>query len=356
MLNNYGAVLQAYALQSYLCKNNHCDVEVINFTTDAHLKADRILKWGKGSFFRNLVLFIFTLLHYPALQKRRIRTHAFKYNYFCLSQRYESIEKILNNPPQKDIHISGSDQVFNPSSVYMPVYYLSFTKGRAKKIAYAPSFGISKFSLQQKNTIRNAISDFDALSCRESSGAELLKELTGKEIPIVLDPTLILSSDDWKKVSVKPSINSKYILIYDLNGGYNLIKIAKRIQQATKYNIVCITGNVAKFYNGCKQIFSAGPGEFVGWFENAEYVVTDSFHGTMFSLIFGKPFNTYIATPSSATRIYSILNQLGLTDRIIENGKAHDFVYGKEIIYKIPDLSLISQPSIDFINQNIING
>ncbi|WP_147382965.1 polysaccharide pyruvyl transferase family protein [Parabacteroides sp. TM07-1AC] len=354
MLNNYGAVLQAYALQTFLSKYKNCEVEIINFKTDKHLRADRLFKPREG-LLRNLVFVFLTLLHYCALSKRRKRTHKFKQDFYNLSQTYSSVDELLSNPPKKDIHVSGSDQVFNPTSEYMPIYYLQFPKGDSKKVAYAPSFGISKFTQQQKESIRNFICDFDALSCREVTGANLLSELTGKEIPVVVDPTLLLSSSDWSKIAVQPNIKVKYIFVYDLNGGNNLIHIAKRIQQVTGYKIICVTGNIAKFYKGCTQVYSAGPCEFVGWFKNAEYVVTDSFHGTMFSLIWGKPFFTYIATMSSATRIYSILSQLGLRDRIVENGKVSEFTYNQPQEFQAIDYSRILVNSIRFINNEILN-
>lgn len=323
---NYGAVLQAFALQYYLQQEHDADVEIIDFTTPNHLLDHKVIKKQKT---RNLIKIIayyfFSLIHYRQIKKRISRTWEFKKLYFKFTRRYSTIEDVLNNFPQKDIYITGSDQVFNPNARYVPVYYLNFKKGNSKKIAYAPSFGISEFTDEITNKIAAYVNDFDFLSCRESVGAEYLSKLTGKSIPVVVDPVLLIDEDQWAKVAVEPNYKKEYIFIYDLNGADALIKIAKDIQKNTGLPIVCLTGNRMKIYSVNKQIYDAGPAEFVGWIKCAKYIVTDSFHGTMFSLIFKKQFFTYIALEKTSSRIRNILREVNLSNRIITKQSLAEF-------------------------------
>lgn len=341
---NYGAVLQAFALQRYLQKQQNTDVEIIDFTTANHLLEHQVFRKQKT---RNPIKFIayyiLTLLRYRHIKKRINNTWEFKKRYFRYTRRYSTIEDVLKNHPQEDIYITGSDQVFNPNAKYVPVYYLNFDKGNSKKVAYAPSFGISQFSDDISAKISNYIDDFDFLSCREPAGAEYLSKLTGKSVPVVVDPVMLISETEWGEVAVKPKYNENYILIYDLNGANNLIKIAKKIQKHTRLPIVCITGNRIKIYPIDKHVYDAGPAEFIGWIKHASYVVTDSFHGTMFSLIFHKQFFTFIALERTSSRIRSILDKVALNDRIITKTTLANF--------NLKDYDEINQINYD----NIIN-
>lgn len=323
---NYGAVLQAYALQHYLEQQDGVEVEIVDFTTPEHLKAHKVfqkpegrnpLKWLKY-YWRSLTL-------YNQLKKRVNRTWDFKNRYYHFTKRYSSMQDVLNNPPKEDIYITGSDQVFNPRSPYMPVYYLGFDKGAAKKVAYAPSFGISQFSEYLSQKIFPFIKEFDYLSCRESAGADYLTSLTGKTVPVVLDPVFLHDAEEWGKVAAAPDVKGDFIFIYDLMGGDNLVSIAKRIKQQTKLPIVCLTGNRYNKYDVDRQVYDAGPAEFIGWIKNASYVVTDSFHGTVFSLIFERQFFTFIANEKTSSRIKNILGKVNLAERIITKQTASTF-------------------------------
>lgn len=348
---NYGAVLQAYALQKYLQNQPGTEVEIIDFTTPEHLEGHKICK--KQSL-KNpvaaIAYYFFTLIHYRQLKRRVIRTWDFKNKYFKFSQRYSSMKDALENHPKEDIYITGSDQVFNPSGKYVPLYYLGFDKGNGKKVAYAPSFGISKFDESITHKIEGYVKDFDYLSCRELVGAEYLSSIVGQEVPVVVDPVLLHGADEWEKVATTPKMRGNYIFIYDLNGAESLISIAKKIQKDTRLPIVCLTRNRLKMYPINKQIYDAGPAEFVGWIKNASYVVTDSFHGTVFSLIFCKQFFTYIALERTSSRIRNILGKAGLENRIVtkEGLKLFDFLSYER--YASVDLQQLSASSKQFIH------
>lgn len=336
--SNYGAVLQCYALYHYIKSRLNADVEVLDYTTLNHINSDAIFKKRSKNIIKQICYLTISLIRFLPLVKRRKRNAEFKHGNIKFTALFTTKEELLNNLPFADIYITGSDQVFNIDSENFDVYYLNFNKGRSKKLAYAPSFGTSSFNEGIKRKILPLLKDFDALSCREKDGAAFISSIIGNSIPTVVDPTLLLKPDEWLRVAVFPKFRRKYILIYDLNGGERLVKIAKVIQKTTDLPIVCITNKIEKFYSVDKQIYSAGPGEFLGWFAKADYIVTDSFHGTVFSIQFNKPFNTYIAVKQSASRITSLLESLNLSDRIV-----YDDTIGN---FKFPDSNYIVNESL----------
>lgn len=350
---NYGAVLQAYALQHYLEQQDGVHAEIVDFTTAEHLKAHRVFQKATGrNPFKALRFYLCSLIHHKSLKKRIDRTWEFKDKFMHYTRRFSTVEDVLNNHPVEDIYLTGSDQVFNPQGLYLPVYYLDFDKGKGKKAAYAPSFGVSQYSEELTKKITPYINDFDFLSCRESSGAEYLRTITGKDVPVVVDPVLLHDANEWDNVAVSPDFEGNYIFIYDLNGGDNLVKIAKIIQGKTHLPIVCLTGNRIKKYKVDKQVFDSGPSEFVGWIKNASYVVTDSFHGTVFSVIYNKQFFSFIAYERTSYRILNILGKLGLDNRIITKKDLNSFEFNELMqtdSYSIDSLVADSKSFLNYI-------
>ncbi len=327
---NYGAVLQAYALQQTLFKLFPDDeVKIIDFKTKEHIDAYKVFRKGNRSFFRNLIVQIILLPRNLLLHKRRRRFLLFIDSMLEKTERIKKSDDLLKSPPKFDVYLSGSDQVFNPQNTLFREYFLGFDRCEGRKVAYAPSCGISKFTQEEIDKIKGLVLDFDKLSCREREGAEVISDIVGYDVPVVLDPVFLLDPVLWNQVSVFPKTKQKYIFVYDLNGGSDLIKIAKKIANVTGHKIICQTQKPLAVYPGVKMVFSSGPKEFLGYIQGAEHVVTDSFHGTAFAILFKKSFNSYIATPHSSSRITNILQKLDLMDRIVEYKKANNFVFEK---------------------------
>lgn len=352
--DNYGAVLQAYALQRYL-KNQYPDaqVQIVDFKTEYHEKITKVFKRRSPNFLKNVVWRFLTIIRFRQLKERRIQFDSFVSGEFDLTERYKTSESLLNNPPRMDIYISGSDQVFNPNSNYLKVYYLAFNKNKSKKIAYAPSFGIHKFDDSLKNSITSYLQDFDALSCREKDGADFIKTIVNKDIPVVLDPVFLLSKKQWENIAIKPKINQKYIFIYALKGQRELLQMANKIKKTTGYKIILLSPGGLRFYN-CKQIFNVGPKEFIGLINSAEYVVTDSFHGTAFSVLLQKKFYVYISRPHVSSRIFNLLSSIGLNNQITEYNKYSKFKFDNTNLppYAL-SLSEIRNESTQFLKESI---
>ena len=320
--DNYGAVLQAYALQTRLCVQGH-NAEIIDFKPDGVIKANKPLFVQDKNTIKRLIKQALILPNYTKLNRRNRKFEEFRNKYFKLSTRFKTAAEIKNATLDYDVCITGSDQVFNPLIHNSDTYYLDFCK-RARKVAYAPSFGIKDFSLVGEKT-KTLINKFAHLSCRESDGAEFLSRTTGKEVPTVSDPVFLLSPREWSKITTRPR-DGEYIFVYDLNGGSKLIEIANKIKKETGLPIICITASkfANRRYNVDELHIDAGPLEFVSYINHASYVVTDSFHGTAFSVLFRRKFISYIALKHAASRIQSLLDRLGITDRIIYNTEDFD--------------------------------
>lgn len=334
---NYGAVLQTYALKK--CIENmfqEINVSIVDFYSHEHY---RILNTAAQNKIKKIFKYGLILKNYPALNRRNKREKVFILEEFNLSDRYENIDNLLKQMPKFDYYLTGSDQVFNTNSKYSRLFFQQFPIREGVKAAYAPSFGKSSFSIKEKATIRELTQEFDYLSCREDDGASMLSEIYGKNIPCVADPTLLLTADQWRLMMGKITTHEHYLLVYDLNGGIAMLQIAKKIAKEKGLKVYCITRHpdICYIYKDVdKVIFDAGPREFVGYFSEASYIITDSFHGTAFALIFRKNFNTYIAVAKSSQRIKSLLNICNLTSRIIKD----------------PDIINTSENCLDLFNED----
>lgn len=348
---NYGAVLQTYALKKYIeTEFNDINVSVVDFYSRAPY---RIFNTAATSILKRLLKNGLILCHFSSLYLRNYREKVFIMEEFNLSERFEDVDNLLKQMPKFDFYLTGSDQVFNMNSLYSPLFFQQFDVKKGIKAAYAPSFGISAFSDADKRNIKQLTKDFDYLSCREDDGAKMLSEIHGRNIPCVVDPTLLLSAEQWKEMMIEPVTSDQYLLVYDLNGGIPMLQVARRIAKEKGLKLYCITRHpdISYIYKDVdKVVFDAGPREFVGYFVRAAYVVTDSFHGTVFSLIFHKDFNTYIAVPRASQRIKSLLNICGLTSRIIENVNEINTLESCSLLFKESSIMEYRQSSIDYLS------
>ena len=198
------------------------------------------------------------------------------------------------------------------------------------------------------DTKRNGIKNINYISVREETAKELIANFTNKEISVTLDPTLLLSKNDWEKIAITPN-NKSYILLYNMGNMPLTNQIAKTIAKEKKLKILEIfSGNrsLKKLYRHAT-CPTAGPREFLGLFANASYIVTSSFHGTAFSLIFNKQFVT-VAHPTAGSRMRDLLAKLDLSERIVTN--INDIPY-RDIDYKKVNakLDIERQKSIAFL-------
>lgn len=236
-----------------------------------------------------------------------------------------------------DFFVTGSDQVWNPI-LYPNMYInmLGFTEN-SKKIAMAPSISVDSLSVEQEKMFKELLKDFDNLSCREEQGAELLRKITGKKVISLIDPTLMLSCEEWNKVSKKPKFheeNKKYILLYFLGELTEKYKnIINDLSKMYNLEIINILDKKSKYY-------SCGPSEFIYMIKNCSIMLTDSFHGSVFSYIYNKPFRIFYREGGCGymnSRLTNLMEKLHLDEStyLKGNDKLKDIMkvnYNKEYL------------------------
>lgn len=352
--DNYGAVFQAFALQTYIQKTLGKDIEIINFCTQKHINAYSIFKKRSNNTIKNIILQLITLTKYFQFKEKKNKFKKFRDKFLTISnKRYYSEEEFLQHNERYHTYLVGSDQVFNPRNEYYKTYYLAFPKNGCRKVAYAPSFGISDFDNDTTSKIKPYLEDFDTLSCRELQGAEYLTKILGRKINSVVDPVFLIEHKIWEEISIAPKEKEKYIFIYDLVGGKNLIEVANKIaKKHQNIKIICATTQIKMKYKNCDMRFNIGPRELLGYIKNAEYVITDSFHGTSLSLIMHKKIITYIALPHVASRITTIMSNLGTSEQVVRN--IENFNIDKIIFNSYDDkLKSLVAKSKEYLNNSL---
>lgn len=322
---NYGAILQTFALHSKLKeigeKNHILDYRNIKLEKDHAKKNIKELKTPKD-------LARYFLL-YRNYNKKHDKFRSFLDNYLELSEPIFTIEKLKESEKEYTLFITGSDQVWNYKiNDKDPAYFLSFVQDKSKKKSYAASFGLGKIPEEYKHQYKNLLNDFDSLLIREKQGVKIIKDLLSRESSVVLDPTMLLSQKQWlTSLGLDKTksyyLNKKYILVYAFAGETNIKKLAINISMRTGYKILWIS-TTYKHSVKIKYIKTAGPEEFISLFSNAEYIITNSFHGTAFSINFNKEFFTEMLPESSGvnSRLEDILELFGLQERMITSSDA----------------------------------
>ena len=310
--HNYGAVLQCYALQIYLQKRGH-DVYVIDYRPEI---ITNVYKWFQAHrFFRKNLYKIFAEILLLRGRKRRYNN----FNQFIETElRLAPVETINKDP--YDLILVGSDQVwnFNITGGFDKFYWGDFSHPAHSKVAsYAASMH-DKWTEKESREIILKFRNFYKISVREIQLSNKLIEITGrKDIVHVVDPTLLLTCDDWRKVAIPPKMKNEYLLLYQVEGkNERTEKIANEISKQRNLKIVRLF-TFADFGTSLK-VLSCSPFEFIGLFVNASFVVCSSFHGTIFSLQFRKPFLSVRMNVGKDNRVENLLEPLGLSDHFVD--------------------------------------
>ena len=320
---NYGSVLQTYALQKKINELG-CECEVIDYYPERFTPLGMLKRIkNKGERLKKS-LFIRTIARIVICPSYFIRFRMFfgflESNIQMTPKTYRKAEELINNSFDYDIYCTGSDQVWNygwNEKIESP-YFLKFAPDFKKKISYAASFGKSTLDAAEIDETRRLLSRYAAISLRESSGVSIVKELGFDNCVNVLDPTLLLDGSEWRKVSSNKYKKDKYILVYNLNRNHKIDRYAGNLSQKTGLQIRYLSYQLHEFYKKGKMYCNPKVEDFLALLDNADYVITDSFHATAFSLNFNKEF--VIVYPGKySTRLQSILELLGLTDRVAKN-------------------------------------
>lgn len=341
---NYGSALQAYALQHYL-KEKGFESEIIDyvFTNSPH----GIKNWLRYFFKLNFISDI------------KFR-HFWKENYTLSEQCYKTKEELSESSCKYDVYLTGSDQVWNPNHNGKELTFMfDFIKSSiAMKVSYASSFSAGVIPQHMEKKYKEFLSQYFAISVREENALDLIKKLTGKCAAWVCDPTLLLDKMTWKEVAQKSKLKIKepYVLFYILTYAYNpypeIERIIHQVQKKYKgYKFVFLNGKVSdRQRRDSVVINNVSPYEFISLIENAEFIVTTSFHGTAFAINFRKSFYSVIQSDTLLDdRMFSLLRRLGLDDRAVCYNKEFCFEtmeYDSEIENRISDFIQTSQETL----------
>jgi hypothetical protein len=351
-VNNYGAELQAFALNFKLRKLGY-DNEIINYLYYKHpdYKKEKVSNpIVKISFITNLKgivlkwIDIFNKLTHPKNAKiRKAKFDEFHKLNTNISKPYKSFSELYNAKLEYDTFIVGSDQVWNPNTrTSIKPYFLTFAPKERKRISFASSFGVGSLNTDFYPAYKECFEHLDYISCREKAGLEIIKDVTGKEATHVVDPTLLLSKREWESIMIPYNCDGPYILMYILTHSPYITKLALEVQKRTGYKIirVCFNSINTEKNPDILNIVDAGPAEFLGLYANASFVITNSFHGSIFSLIFEKEFFTITPlSKSNNSRQVGLLKMVGLENRILKEGS---------------DISKIDLDTIDYTLVNTI--
>lgn len=316
---NYGAVLQAYALQHTL-EQLGSDCEIVDYKCENIDNGYKPFQFSKTDPIKSILK---SLVMYRKRAKKIEQFSSFYNNYLKISDKTYSNSDISECKNLYDAFISGSDQVWGPGKEGInpdSIYFLSFADDN-QKYSYAASFGVADISDVKAMQLRPLLKNFQSFSVREKSALNIVKKITGKNGVCHIDPTLLLKKDEWQKISVK-KIDKPYILVFNVKPVKSLIDFAEKLSKKTEIPVVYITDNPQKKRKNFTYVAAPTVEEFLGYFANADYTVTNSFHGTAFSVIFHKNmFVEYETAKGFNHRAKNLLQTIGI-NREIKDGEA----------------------------------
>lgn len=333
-VNNFGGALQAYALKKTVMNKCGAAAVVVDYRNWFIRFTDTV----------RLFPITFNMSEFVAglrtMAKRFSRIRKFKkfgLDEFELTRIYRNGLSLQISPPDCDKYIFGSDQIWNPMLTFgvAKPYFGGFVKESNNKFSYAPSFGSSKLPKIFKNKVRKCLLSLGNISVRERSGINLVESLTGRKAIQLIDPSFLPERNEWNEIAIKPQIYGKYILLYIMQHDESIYKYAKRLREKLGIQLVEISryGYKPDFVD--ISLVDIGPREFIGLFQNAACVCTNSYHGLSFSLIFEKKIYL-IQCKRFTTRINNLLELLHIDMPDVSNTEdPQSMVYDKELVRNI---------------------
>lgn len=322
--NNYGGVLQAYALQTAI-RNLGYDIEIVDFVPKSYNPSvlHRSIGIQKNILKNNPI--VITKKFFIVAKNGKVITNKFdqfRDRYMELSKRVDEdqIEQVCTN---YEVLIVGSDQVWNPSQRKSPYYFLDFNSYSGKKFAYAADSTIEEINGDDYDYLKKCLYDFTSISVRNEHTNNFILNLLNSFSQVVVDPTQLISIDDFP--IEEPNISNKYILVYvlgdEINGKHRAVidNIKSQYGDLLVYAVINPTVSFKDPYYADKAIYTASPQEWLGLIRNASFIYTDSFHGVLFSLKFRVPFLAYYKEKQRATRFLDLKKRFEIGDYIISD-------------------------------------
>lgn len=342
---NYGSCLQAYALQTAIEKNSINGENFSYFLIPIKTFKD----YPKGSFLKGLLVS-------PWLSYHRSRFIPFEKKYM----KYVSCSTMADLPmlnEQADAFVCGSDVIWNPDFNFrLGAFFLDFAT--KYKFSYAASFGKAELNQEELVFTRAKIASFDAVSVREKTSLVIAQKCTDKTIQVVADPVLLLTADEWSYVMKPLPANKKYIFVYTTHLNKTFKSFIEKLKKQTGLRVVLSTWGPKQAFKQ-RMLSVQSPGQWLALLKHAEYVVTNSFHATVFSAMFHKKFYTVVSgekTKGINMRMNDFLNTIGLDNRIFSSVPAVLDI--SKINYTTADerIALLRKQSLSFLQENLENA
>ena len=314
---NYGAVFQCYALQEFL-KKMDCNPFVINYRSKFIEKCYSPFYISNRKVLNGIVRGLF---FGRIMNNKKKRFESFCNKYLNLSKKIYTNRDMCEYVDTFDFFISGSDQVWSPISAnFDEFYFLPFAKKHQKR-SYAASIGSTSLDSNIEDALKKRLNDYPFYSVREESAKNIIQKLfPEKKVFVNIDPTLLLSKNEWEKVASVKEHNEKYLLVFNVEKEINDLLYAKKIAKENGLKVYYINDRTLRKDKDIKYIEAPKPEDFLNLFKNAEIIITNSFHGTVFSIIFEKEFYVELENKKARNiRSEALLEYLNLEDRVINN-------------------------------------
>lgn len=360
--HNYGSILQTFALQEAVRAHGH-ETEILKYAEPpiAKFKRFKNFEYGKTRLKRVYRNFVIGTLYKHHKQNLSTRAKAFQHfinSELSMTVACHSLSDLTCLCHRYDAILLGSDQVWHPMNLEMNFFTLNFVPAEVKKGAYAPSFGVSKLPVSYEEPYRKFIGRIEYVSCREKAGTALIEKLTGRKVPMVCDPTLLLNGSEWAAIADRCASKENglnlgevpYIFCYFIGNNPNQRKLVNEFKKKHGCKVVALQ-HINEYIPSDEEYadytpYNVGPAEFLQLVRNAKYVMTDSFHASVFSLQFHRNFYVFDRFEngignSTTSRIDSLLGKVGLMDRKIRHDASLADLDGVGVIdYHNVDLKL----------------
>lgn len=338
-VTNYGSLLQSLATQRLIEKSGHSCMIIDYIRSDEEPEnLDSTISYGKYP--TNIVKrSLYTFLKRPETI-REARVFRQMRGALNLTKKFSSLAELAETPPEADVYLTGSDQVWGPvaDGSLDEAYFLSFVK-EGRKVAFSASIGMLELAIQKKAFFTKHLMDYSTIAVREKSAADFLSE-DHIRAEVVLDPALVLSAKEWEDMVPMSDKGWKkdYLLIYQLHNNPKLYGYAKEIAKSLGLQIIRVSPTLHHFLRGGKFVYIPRLEEFLSLIKNASFLMTDSFHGTAFALNFEVPFFDVLPKNGTSSRIVDLLDGTDLKERIVGDEGVRgrnckiDFSYSNKVI------------------------
>lgn len=317
-ISNYGSLLQAYALESVIAKNEYSAL-TIHYVPKCEkgIRLALSMADNQRQKYHGIKRVVFLLYQFPSVIILNYRFNKYRTKWLHMTKECNDEKELRDNCQKFDILCTGSDQVWNRISNGQldPCYFLSFSSPRQRCISYAASFGGKEILEGNKETLKGLLNKYEIITVREKNGLEVLKAIQcdGEN---VLDPTLLIEKKDWESKCKIEKRKKPYILIYQLKRNQEFDRIVNEIAKDKSCDIIRVSTMFFQVFKAGKYFFAPPPENVLGLIRNAKLVITDSFHATVFSLVFNTPFLEVLPGRFNARNL-SLLEMTDLRDRIV---------------------------------------